>query len=63
MAADPAAGRERREYAEAELARIRKAHADAEAADRAWAGIAEAPPYSILQVDCAVIDSQTGPSR
>ncbi len=42
---------DRRTYAEAELARMRKAHADAEAADRTWTGIAEPPPYSILQVD------------
>ena len=42
---------DRRTYATAELARLRKAHADAEAADRAWKGLAEPPPYSILDVD------------
>ena len=42
---------DRRTYATTELARLRKAHADAEAADRAWKGLAEPPPYSILDVD------------
>ncbi len=42
---------DRRAYAEAELARARKARADADAADRDWTGIAEPPPYSILVVD------------
>jgi hypothetical protein len=30
---------------------LRKAHAEAEAADRAWKGLAEPPPYSILDID------------
>jgi small-conductance mechanosensitive channel len=42
---------DRRAYADAELSRMRKARADAEAADRDWTGIVEPPPYSILQVD------------
>jgi len=42
---------DRRTYATTELARLRKAHADADATDRAWKGLAEPPPYSILDVD------------
>ena len=42
---------DRREYAQSEIARLRKARADAEAAERDWTGIAEPPPYSILKVD------------
>ncbi|MET0682107.1 MAG: mechanosensitive ion channel domain-containing protein [Casimicrobiaceae bacterium] len=42
---------DRRVYAEAELARLRKARADAEAADQSWTGLTTPPPYSILLVD------------
>jgi small-conductance mechanosensitive channel len=42
---------DRREYAQSEIARLRKLRADAEAAERDWTGISEPPPYSILKVD------------
>ena len=42
---------DRRIYAEGELARLRKTRADAEAADRAWTGPSQPPPYPILLVD------------
>jgi hypothetical protein len=42
---------DRRTYTEGEIARLRKSRADAEAAERAWTGPAQPPPYSILLVD------------
>ena len=42
---------DRRSYAEAEVARLKQAHAASEAADQSWTGLPTPPPYSILTID------------